>query len=82
MTVQRLVVSMTSDTSVNVSWSEPTGTMVDITGYEVELRRYEANDEVSSQLRTPLSADARGLPITSLSEWCSTSPAAYFPSYL
>ena len=66
--VQSLTVSITSDTSVHVSWRKPAETRVDIIGYEVELRRYAVDDQVISQMRFPLSADASGLPITSLSE--------------
>lgn len=68
MVVQNLVVSITSDTSVHVSWSEPTDTGIDITGYEVELRRYAGDDEVVFQMRFLLYTDAKGLPITSLCE--------------
>ena len=81
MAVQNLVVNTTSDASVDVSWSEPMETKEDITGYEVEIKRYEANDEVVFQMRFSLSADARGLPITSLSECHITSPAGFLPSY-
>ena len=65
--VQNLDLKIVSDTSVYISWSEPTG-RVDIIGYEVELRRYEADDQFVLQRRLLLSSNTRGQSITSLSE--------------
>ena len=70
--VQNLAVSIISDTSARVSWSMPAVSGVDINGYEVDVRRY---DQVVSQEKVGLSADARVLSITSLSEWCAILPA-------